>query len=204
MGKKVVCLFIISLFLSLSCNKGLFPPESQTSENTFPILPLGGDPSGRWQPDPDTPVELIILDESKIPALLDSFSFDVQLEGSFRFENGICDVQALMTITARAYLIGQTTPLVLAFPDTITGTGPYLIEDNALQAPIQSTQFNFATLGYTSSDNSLLIISLHNEFRYEIFSIPIYFVFHLIRENENVPATFHGSYIYHQREEGVR
>ena len=206
MMRKLILLIALTLVVA-SCDKGLFPPEVQPPSSQFPIVPLGINPVGEWVPQEQTPVDIVILDDSQIPAVVDSLDFQVALEGSFEFKNdGDCNVEALMTIDAQVYLQGSPTPLQFVFPDSITGEGPYyIIDDTILETPIQSTLFNLGVLGFTASAETLQLISLPNVFSYlGIIEIPIYFIFHLVKNDQNTIAPANRIYEVHSRRKGVR
>lgn len=173
---------IFSVLLIAACNKGLTPYETIY----FPITPEGGDPVGTWVPDTLNPVDVEILDE-EIISFLDSLVIDTELDGEFFLSYaGVCSVYALMTMNALAYLPGSTSPITHSIFDTIYGEGAYeVIDDVVLHLPIQSTNFQLDTLGFTARQNNLDLITLPNTFDYMgIMEIPLYFVFHLIRSEE--------------------
>ena len=202
MIRKTICLLLLSCFIVLACDKGLAPPEIDPISSEFPVMPLGGNPVGNWVPRPEDPVELTMIDDSQIPALVDSFIFDTELKGIFNFElANVCSVDAVLTLNPLVYLQGSTEPIPFTFPDTIRGSGAYyLIENNILQTPIESTNFNLDTLGFTSGLNSLELISLPNVFSYlGIIDIPIYFIFHLTRADQNPLQKGAGTDEYHRQ-----
>ena len=176
----VSCLFVLA-----GCDKGLVPPEAQFFFLDFPIPLEGGDPVGVWSPDTTNPVEVTILDEEKIPAFVDSIRVDTQLDSAvFDFEvTGTCSVQAILSIRPTAYITGLPPISIDPIVDTLRGKGPYeVIEDQILDLPLQTSVFNLDTLGFSSRQNTLDLVSLPNTFPYEGFDdIPFYFVFHLSR-----------------------
>lgn len=170
----------ILLFL-FACNKGLTPPDSTLILSRFYVSPQGGNPVGCWEPDSINPVEVTILDDIEV----DSFYLDAEVDGYFLFAyDEICSVKAVMSLKPEIYIDGEKIPLDVHVLDTITGTGPYdVLEDQILHAPLQSTNFKLDTLGFTSEQDRLELISLPNTFNY-IIEIKLYFVFHLVRSQE--------------------
>lgn len=191
--RKRVLLIVtaVTVLVIASCDKGLSPPAVPSLSNQFPVEPLGVNPVGQWTPRAQDPVDITILDDSQIPAVVDSMFFRVALDGGFEFTgDGDCRVAALMTIDAQVYLQDSPTPLQFTFPDSITGEGPYyIIDDTILETPIRSTLFNLDTLGFTSAADALQLISLPNVFSYlGIIEVPIYMIFHLARADEIPPG----------------
>jgi len=191
MIKTSVIGLVLSSILLAACNKGLTPPDIQSTRIEFPILPEGGNPVGFWLPDTTRPVDVTLLDEFPV----DSIVFQSKLEGVFSLEvTGICSVNATIAFRPLIYNLGQVLELDIAITDTLLGMGPYeIIEDNALYLPVESNVLDFDTLGFTSQMNSLDLITLPAVFTFEnTISLRFYSVIHLIRQDRNVarPANF--------------
>ncbi|MFH1942345.1 MAG: hypothetical protein ABIL68_09595 [bacterium] len=202
-----LAIFYSFIFLITACNKGLTPPEQPLFTNGFPIQPQGGNPVGDWIPDPVNPVTLTILDESQIPAVVDSLIIDTELDGAFSFSvAGVCSVQALLTLKPSVYLLGTPIPFTITINDTISGKGPFRVaEDIILVLPVRSTHFNFDTLGFTASQNRIDLISLPNIFDYEgIIQIPVFFVFHLVLPTETQLGKSNASFVLYRKKEDLR
>jgi len=187
MVQKLAALLVLTLFVLTACDKGLAPPEAPPKTVSFPIAPEGGNPVGVWEPDTTNPVDVTIIDTSKIPLFIDSLVIKSNLNGLFSFSvAGVCSVQAVLTLNPIVYLPNVENPLVLTIADTLHGDGPYEVIDNrVLDLPIETSIFQLDTLGFTSRADSLELISLPNTFPQEGFSdIRFFFVFHLIRSTE--------------------
>jgi len=184
---RLILFLIMWLNLLLSCDKGLAPFLNQNNDHKIPSSQNGGNPVGFWVPDTLEPVEVTILDESKIPSMVDSLSLNSNLEGSFAFyPSTVCSVMAVMTIHPTVYMLGSTSPLhAQAVTDTIQGDGYYeIIGDSILCLPVQSNHFNIDTLYYTVTENDLMLLTQENTFNYmQLVEIPLYFTFHLMRLN---------------------
>jgi hypothetical protein len=174
---------IIAAFSSLVfCDKGLQPPEESSEMPVFSIEPLGGNPVGTWQPDDSLSLELIILDESVIPSIVDSLALNPRWEGFFHFElTGVCSVSAVLTLAPEVWVSSLPNPMSFLFTDTLSAYGPYeLIDDKMLFLPMENQVFHLDTLGISSTARGMDLISVNNMFSYEgILNIPVTFVFHL-------------------------
>lgn len=187
MVQKLVMTSVLALFVLTACDKGLAPPERLPKTISFPIAPEGGNPVGVWGPDTTNPVDVTIIDTSKIPKFIESLVIRSNLNGLFSFSiAGVCSVQAILTLNPIVYLKGAENPLVLTIADTLRGSGPYEVTDNrVLDLPVETSIFQLDTLGFTSHADSLKLISLPNTFPQEGFSdIRFFFVFHLVRSTE--------------------
>ena len=204
--RNLATCIILSIFVIAACDKGLSPTEIPEWLSTFPVPPEGGDPVGMWIPDTTSPVAVGILDTSFV-SLLDSLIIDTELAGQYVFSDaGVCSVHVLMTMNALAYIGGSPSPFITyTLYDTTQGKGAYqVIEDVALELPIQSTNFDFDTLGFTAYSDYLELITLPNVFHIEDFGvdIPLYFLFHLVRSSENTSSKIEDTLgAYHKKED---
>jgi hypothetical protein len=171
---------IAILFFLFACNKGLTPPDSTFNLSRFSVFPQGGNPVGYWVPDTINPVEVTILDELPI----DSMQINGDLDGFFSFAyNEICSVNAVLNFRPVVYI--DTAKIEIApIADTIVATGPFdIIEDKMMQLPVVTNDFDLDTLGFTSSQNTLDLISQNITFNL-IMEVRLYFIFHLVRSQE--------------------
>jgi len=185
---RVTIFFLVFLLLSFKCDKGLIPPESKVSEIEFPVKPLGGDLVGEWVPSEVDPVEAGVMDESLLPDFVDSLIISSTLEGNFKFYvNEQCSIYAELTFNPKVYLQGLPVPLELTIGDTITATGDYeIVDENILCLPVQTSRFDLDTLGFTSSEDRLDLITPYITFSYEdLMEFPIYLIFHLTRKSQS-------------------
>ncbi|HHS13862.1 MAG TPA: hypothetical protein ENN03_08880 [bacterium] len=175
--------FILAVFSSLIfCDKGLQPPEETPDMPVFSIEPLGGNPVGSWQPDDSLSLELVILDESAIPSIVDSLALNPRWEGIFHFEiTGVCSISAVVTLAPEVWVSSLPNPMSFLFTDTLRASGPFeLIDDRILCLPMENQVFRLDTLGISSTSRGMDLISVNNMFSYEgILSIPVTLVFHL-------------------------
>jgi hypothetical protein len=162
-----------------ACDKGLAPPENLSNLSRFPVAPQGGNPVGFWVPDSICPIEVTILDDLPV----DSLKLNTDMDGFFSFAyNEVCSVEAVIHFVPKVYV--DTLELELQIADTVSGIGPYnVIGGQMLHVPLQSTYFQLDTLGFTSHENRLDLISLPNTFNY-LMEIRLYFIFHLVRSEE--------------------
>ena len=191
----------LSAILLTACNKGLTPPEIQPSVIDFPIPPEGGNPAGFWVPDTTRPVEVILLDEFPV----DSIIFDTEFNGVFSFElTGVCSLNAILTVSPNIYVLGQRVALDISISDTISGQGPYhIIEDKALTIPVETTVFNVDTLGFSSYENSLDLITLPTMYTYEnTLDLRFYCLIHLTRSVAKASRPTDFVFALRQKEEG--
>ncbi len=185
---RITIFFLVFLLLSFKCDKGLVPPESEESEIEFPVKPLGGDLVGEWVPSEVDPVEAGVMDESLLPDFVDSLIISSTLEGNFKFYvNEQCSIYAELTFNPKVYLQGLPVPLELTIGDTITATGDYeIVDENILCLPVQTSRFDLDTLGFTSSEDRLDLITPYITFSYEdLMEFPIYLIFHLTRKSQS-------------------
>lgn len=182
MLKKVLLVFLAVFSGFVFCDKGLQPPDKTPDRPVFSIEPLGGNPVGTWQPDDSLSLELIILDESVIPSIVDSLALNPRWEGFFRFElSGVCSLSAIVILAPEVWVNSLPNPLSFLFTDTLSASGPFeLIDNKILLLPMENQVFRLDTLGISSTDRGMDLISVNNIFAYEgILNIPVTFVFHL-------------------------
>ena len=184
--RKIISNSILIICFTIFCDGGLSPVEERPEIVKFAILPEGGNPVGKWIPTETNSADVIILDESKVPAIVDSVFLECDLEGDFSFSvSGEFYVDARVSIKPIAYLTGQEAPLIWqTIVDTLKGDGVYdVVDENMLAMPIRTHQFRLDTLGFTSNQNNLDLITLQNEYTpIKIMQpIPFCFVFHLNR-----------------------
>ncbi len=184
-------IFVVLLLLVLSCHQGLAPLEMLDIDVDFPIPPQGGDPVGTWIPDTTKSVQVALLDPDQLPALVDSLILETELdkEGLFLFSSsGLCSIYAVMKVEPIVYLQGLQNPLVFNMNDTLTADGPYeIIDDKILSLSMITTFSQLDTLGFTSHQDDLELISLPNSFPVEGFDdIQFYYVIYLTRSIDEV------------------
>ena len=202
---KKLYLMIISFLFLMTCHQGLAPLEILYSGFEFPIPPEGGDPVGVWIPDTTKPVHVALVDPDQLPMIVDSLILITELEkeGLFSFSNsGLCSIYAVLIIEPTVYLQGLPNPLVLSMNDTLIADGPYeIIDDKILSLSIETTISQLDTLGFTSHQNDLELISLPNTFPVPGFdNIQFYYVMYLTRslnktynKNAFIPANWKNS-----------
>ncbi len=174
--------FVASAFciLSIHCDQGLAPPESDFDALDFPVTLHGGNPVGSWIPDSNQPIEVFLYEEFPV----DSVIFLSEMEGIFRFEHtGHCSVDAALSIRPLIYNLGAALPLNIVIVDTLFGNGRWeMIEDFAMGAPIESSVLNVDTLGFSAHQTTLDLVSLPTTFVFEnTIHLDFYCVVHLIR-----------------------
>jgi len=182
MMRYLVMGVIFSLFLLSGCDQGLTPPDLTPSLIEFPVMPEGGNPVGTWIPHATNPIEVILLDEFPV----DSVVFKSELNGIISLEiTGICSVNAVVSFRPLIYNLGQVLEFDTTLTDTLWGNGPYdIIADNILLLPIESNVINFDTLGYTSQQSRLDLITLPTVFVFEdMISFRFFAIIHLTRQN---------------------
>jgi len=189
MRTVVLVLCILSTGLLLwHCNKGIHPTEAEAPAMpglNFPVPPEGGDPVGFWEPQPENPAEVHLVDPSQIAGLVDSLYLETHLEGHFDLRSDqTSDVEIYLSVTPHVYLPGASEPWIMpAIKDSIKATGPYqILEQKALVFDLPRSTFQLDTLGFSVQDSTLTLISLPNTFPYPGFShVKFYFLFRLRR-----------------------
>ncbi|MBN2031103.1 hypothetical protein JW824_12795 [bacterium] len=191
MTKNKYMIFVGLILFVVSCHQGLAPLEMLYMNVDFPIPPEGGDPVGVWVPDTTKPVHVALLDPDQLPTIIDSLILDTELDknGLFLFSSsGLCSIYAVLKIEPIVYLQSLVNPLVLSMNDTLIADGPYeIIDDKILTLSIMTTFSQLDTLGFTSRQNDLELISLPNSFPVEGFDdIQFYYVMYLTRSIDQV------------------
>lgn len=183
MMRKLKMFVILFTLILTACDKGLTPPGTLPAKINFPIPPEGGNPAGIWLPDAKKPVEITLLDEFPV----DSIIFNTELQGVFSFElTGVCSVNAIITLVPNIYVLGQELGLNITIIDTLSGDGPYeFITDEALYLPLQSNILNVDTLGFTTHQTGLDLITLPTTYTWEnSITLRFYCLIHLTRQVE--------------------
>jgi hypothetical protein len=197
--KSLILLYV----LILACNRGLTPPETPSQEISFPVRPEGGNPVGVWLPDTSNTADVALLQEFPV----DSIIFDTDVDGIFSFElTGICSVYAIISIRPLIYEGGALLPLNIVIQDTLTGNGSFeLIQDEVLYLPVESTIFNFDTLGFTSRQSTLDLITLPTTYVYEnLVTLQFYSILHLVRSSANASPCIIQALSFRREEEAWR
>ena len=195
--------FILLSVLIFACNRGLTPPETPSQEIVFPVQPEGGNPIGVWLPDTSNTADVALLEEFPV----DSIVFNTDVDGLFSLElTGICSVYAVISIRPLIYEGGAPLPLNIVIQDTLIGNGSFeLIQDEVLYLPVESTIFNFDTLGFSSRQSTLDLITLPTTYVYEnLVTLQFYSILHLVRSGTNASPCIIKTLALHREEEGRR
>ena len=182
MKKRGLPVILASIMIFTFCDKGLQPPGEEAGNPVFTIEPLGGNPTGSWVPADTLALEVLILDETAIPSLVDSQALNPGLEGFFYFDlTGVCSLSVVVSIAPQVWVSSLPEPISFLFTDTLKAAGPFeMIDDKIMILPMENQVFRFDTVGVSSYPPGIDLISVDNTFSYEgILTLPVTFIFHL-------------------------
>lgn len=182
----IILLACLSLLISTSCNKGAAPTETKqipVTELNFAREISGGELTGTWVPRAEQSLEANLADPSQIEGMVDSLGLAAAVTGSVKFyADKSFDWNTIIQVTPKVKIGDMVIP-ISPFADTLNESGVYQQPwDEAIVLPLHPKTFKIDTVGYTASQDSLMMITLSGAFPYPGFDfVKYYLVFHLVK-----------------------